>query len=775
VQETPYTCKHIMYPMQTRPTQLLPVFLARSFLWNSSAAWYPRQGSARNVKSFLSVASMKPPVARREEDAVFLAGVAPEGWNKDLPRQSEGSKEALLDPAVPIPNPYGWMRDDKRETQEILDHLKAENDYTTEVTKHLAGLRDTLYEEMVASIQETDYTTPRPYGDWMYYTRTIKGRSYRIHCRAPRTSEKVQWDGTPTGQILPGEEKLLDVNELAKDKPYCSLGSFAISPSHRYAAYTADFKGDEVCNIYVKDLSGEGETRTVIQAVSGSVKWGADDDTLFYLKLDDAKRPYQAYMHKISTGEEALLFEENDGLFWMGISKSLDGKFLYVDVESKESSECHFLELADSSTALKCIAKRRHKVLYEAEHRNGKWWIQSNVGGLPNMALFTSPAVADCEDAWCLVNGPDGNPLFDGGHELSLDGLTCFKTSVVASGRHESLPRIWVINVDDTDNVASCERLSFQEDAYDVGVGVHYEFDASMVNVVYDSLVTPTQSLEVDMADTSNRSVLKEKVVPGYDRDLYGCERTTVPSRDGSVDIPVSIVYKKDVMEEHIQSRAPLHVHLYGYGSYGACMEADFSVTRLPLLHRGIVYVIAHIRGGSELGRTWYEEPAGAKYLCKQNTFNDFVDVGNWLTRDRKLTTPEKLSCEGRSAGGLLIGASINQAPELFKAAILGVPFVDVLCTMTDASIPLTIVEWEEWGNPSEVKYHSYMREYSPMENVKQGARYPSCLLTGGLHDPRVAYWEPAKFAATLRHAQSSNSGLVCLKMDLSAGHFSAR
>jgi oligopeptidase B len=508
------------------------------------------------------------------------------------------------------------------------------------------------------------------------------------------------------------------------------------------------------------------------------VKWGADDQTLFYLKQDETKRPFQVYRKKLGSDdsvEDQLIFEELDELYWTGIYKSLDGKYLFVEASSKETTEIHFLDLTDPNATLQCVAKRRPKVLYEIEHRHNQWWLLSNVGGLPNMALFTAPATADCQDSWKLVVDASGQTLFDGGYDRALDHATCFQNHVVFGGREGGLPRVWVARVGEGSDVKSFDRLAFEEEAYDVGLEAHYEFNTDKIVVEYDSLVTPTSSVEIDMDKIDSRVVLKERAVPGYHREQYACERTTALARDGKTEIPVSIVYRKDVMEEHLASNKPLHVHLYGYGSYGACMEASFSSTRLTLLNRGIVYVIAHVRGGGEMGRQWYEEPNGAKYLylCKKNTFNDFVDVARWLIEDRKLTIPDKMSCEGRSAGGLLIGASINQAPELFQVALLGVPFVDVLCTMTDASIPLTTTEWEEWGNPSEEKYHQYMKEYCPMQNVQQ-KKYPTCLLTGGLWDPRVAYWEPAKFAATLRHGQSPDSGPVCVKMDMSAGHFSA-
>ena len=739
--------------------------------------------SASSSAGVTETTAPKPPVARRDEDAVVYAGTAPPGWDPKLPRQSEASGNELLDPPVKIPNPYHWMRDKDRKDPQVLDHLKAENAYTEAITKHLEPLRGELYKEMLQSIQETDYTTPRPHGDFFYYTRTQEGKSYTIHCRAPKTPDaalKVEWNGSVDSPILPGEQILLDVNELAKDKPYCSTGAVKKSPSHSLLAYSVDFSGDETCQMYVKDAN----THEIVDhdpelEISGSIAWGADDKVLYYLKLDETHRPYQVYRRFLGTDDKSdeLIFEEPDDLYWTGIYKSLDGKYLFVEASSKETSEIHFLDLQDPNAALQCIAKRTPKVLYEVEHCNGQWWISSNIGGLPNMALFTTPAVADSQEQWTLVKDTNGNVVFPGQYDRSLDGVTCFSGHVVASGREGGLPRVWIMGGIETGSdgttVKNIERLSFEENAYDVGLGAHYEFDTHKVVVTYDSLVTPPQSIEIDMNDVSERTVLKSKNVPGYDKSLYACDRITVTSRDGKTKIPVSLVYRKDTMEKHESSGEPAYVHLYGYGSYGACIEADFRATRLPLLNRGIVYVIAHIRGGGEMGRQWYEEPNGAKYLCKKNTFNDFVDVARWLVDDRKLTSPDKLSCEGRSAGGMLIGSTLNQAPELFKVAIAGVPFVDVVCTMTDASIPLTAMEWEEWGNPNEAKFHEYMMEYCPMQNVRN-AKYPSCLLTGGLHDPRVQYWEVSKFAATLRHAQDPSSGPVCVKMDMSAGHFSA-
>jgi oligopeptidase B len=579
------------------------------------------------------------------------AGVAPADWKAELPRQSESSTEELLDPAVPISDPYGWMRDESRASQEILDHLQAEMAYTEGQTSHLQVLRQELYQEMLATIRETDYTTPRPDGDWWYYTRSFEGKSYTVHCRAPKETGKeeelnVEWDGTAASPVMPKEEIVLDVNVLAEGQDYCATGTVKHSPSHKLLAYSTDLKGGETCQLYVKDLTtGEIVDHDPALEMDGSMKWGADDQTVFYLKMDAAHRPHQLCRRKIGLGKgngnnnnnndapDEMMLQENDDIFWMGMAKSLDGRYLFVEASSKETSEIHYLDLHDPHAVLQCVAPRRANVLYDVEHRAGQWWIESNVGGLPDMALFTCPAEPNCADQWQLLKDPtSGEVLFDGGYDRSLDGVVCFQSHAVACGRQGGIPRVWIIGLEPVDNadpstaaaaaaststVTKFEMLTFPEEAYDVALGSHHEFEAEHVVVAYDSMVTPTQSLEIRVDDTSNRKVLKERQVPGYDKELFACDRTTVTSRDGKTEIPVSLVYRKDVMEEHVASGKPVHTHLYGYGSYGSCMEADFSITRLPLLNRGMVYVIAHVRGGGEMGRQWYEEPNGAKYLCK--------------------------------------------------------------------------------------------------------------------------------------------------------------
>ena len=540
---------------------------------------------------------LQPPPARREEDRVVVAGVAPPDWPKDVPRQSDYSPHQLL-PSTGVPDPYGWMRDDARTNQEVLDHLKAENAFAEQLTQHLEPLRKTLYQEMLSSIQETDYTLPRPKRNYYLYARTFEGKSYNMYCRAPRKDtndptkdvldHSIEWDGTAESPILPHEQIMLDVNELAKDKDYCAVGTVASSPSEQLLAYTVDFKGDEQCGLYVQNL----ETKQVVDHdpnlfMYGHVEWGKDDGTIFYLKLDDTLRPFQVYRRNIgdkdTDKQDELLFEEKDEMYFTSIGKTLDGKYLFIETSSTETSEVWYLDLEDPSATLQCIAKRRFKVLYDVEHRNGQWWITSNVEVTPNMRLFTAPAKANRETEWQLVVDPSTTkPLFDGGYERALHSVSTFSNHVVAEGREGGMPRVWILsmdtNSDNNNKLVKFDALEFPEAAHDVGLSSHFEFDIDKIVVAYDSLITPLQHLEISLDNAADagalaeRTVLKEKAVPGYDKELYDCDRIMVPSRDGKTEIPVNLVYRREDMEAHKAHGKPLHTHLYGYGSYGCVL-----------------------------------------------------------------------------------------------------------------------------------------------------------------------------------------------------------
>eukprot|EP00977_Amphora_coffeiformis_P018969 scaffold6826_cov170-Amphora_coffeaeformis.AAC.2 len=807
-----------------------------------------------NRRSMATTTSLAPVAHRDESRFVYAGKTAPkdqgegEGEEEEEHQQlqSETSTEPLLDPAVAVPDPYGWMRVDDRTLLEddtdhpVRQHLEAENAFTQTGLQHTAPLRDLLYQEMVDSLQETDTTAPRPYRQYWYYTRTFQGQAYPRYCRAPRLRERADdndddaingathWNGSADSPVLPDEQILLDVNALAQGHEYCAVEDVQDSPSQTLLAYTVDYSGDELYDLVIMDIATgqiiQQQDATVLH-MDGTVEWGSDDTTLYYVKMDDAMRPFQVYRKRISVttprnnkkdgatatndtnGEDELIYQEDDETFEVGICKSDDERYLLITTCSMETSEVHYIDLikdnnngASPTVKVHCIAPRRPKVLYDVAHQNGQWWIWSNVGGLPNMALFHRPVVnTETSDNWELARDTQDNVLFNGSAgDTALDSVTMFAGHAVLTGRAGGLPRIWIASLDgDKDDpkatiVKSLTQLEFDEDAYDVCLGANYEYHTDRFAIAYDSLVTPTQVLEISLTNptsSTDRRILKQRHVPGYDKLLYASERLDVLSRDGQTKIPVSLVYRKDTTESHQATGKPVPLLLYGtlwwkhlchteadaYGAYGSCEEATFSATTLALLNRGMVYGIAHVRGGGEMGRQWYEEPNGGKYLCKQNSFHDFVDVARWLVEDRKLTSADLLACTGASAGGLLAAAVINEAPDLFKAAIIEVPFVDVMATMVDASIPLTANEWEEWGNPNEKKYFHYMLEYSPVQNVKKNAKYPACLITGGLHDPRVAFWEPAKLAAALRHNQDPDaSGPVFLKIDMTSGHFSA-
>ena len=451
--------------------------------------------------------------------------------------------------------------------------------------------------------------------------------SYTTYCRAPKTTDtfKIDWDGTKESPVLPGEEVYLDVNKLAKDKSYCSVGSVKASPSKKLLAYIVDYSGDEKYEAHVMNLdTGEdialkevGSDKSI--EVDGLL-WGKDDETLYYMTMDEQHRPYQMYQRRNWEGDtptDTLLKEDMDDLFWCGMYKSLDEKYIFFESASKETSEIWYLSTDDEEMAeMKCVAPKRNKVLYEVEHGHGNWWITTNVEGSPNMKLMSAPAMADSA-SWKLMEDANGSPLFDGSLSKALDSVTVLNSHIVMQGREEGIPRVWIYNIDSK----NMKRLEFEESAYDVGLLAHFESDTKSIAVAYDSMVTPTSSIEISLDDDTQRFVLKSKIVPGYDKNHYGCDRMGVLSRDGKTQIPISIVYRQETMEK-VKAGERVPVHLYGYGSYGACMEADFSSTRLPLIDRGMIYVIAHVRGGGEMGRQWYEEPDGGKYLCKKNTFN---------------------------------------------------------------------------------------------------------------------------------------------------------
>lgn len=677
--------------------------------------------------------NVRPPVLEKRPHMVPFGAV---------PGQNRGPNP--MKPVLYIEDPYFYARDDTRKSEEVLEHLRQENAYTEAKTKHLANVRANIYNELLSHVQETDEEFPYPHGDYLYYTRTEKGSSYTFHCRRAKQGDAA----TSTAP----EELLLDENEIAKGQNHCDVASVRPSPCHRYLAYMVDFNGYETYTGFVKDLQTGELLADRIENIS-SLQWGADASVLYYATQDDAHRQDKIWRHVVGSDEpDQLLYTESDELFSAYFMKARSGKFMFITSSSSETSEWSFIDLTHPAKPVQLVAKREKGVLYSVDQYDDRFYIVTNKDKATNFKLMSTPVASPSAEHWTNV--------FPYDESIKVDDIDCFQHFMVLSGRQGGFSQIWIVKAETTTKHTR-HRLEFQEASYAVGGGVNRNFDTHTFRFEYSSMTTPRTTYDYDV-NARTMTFLKEKPTPNYDRSLYKSERLEATARDGT-KVPISIVYRAD---KRSKDRQPLH--LYGYGSYEISIDPSFVGSILPLLDRGAIYAIAHIRGGGENGRTWYEN---AKYKTKRNTFTDFIDCAEHLVT-AGYTSPSKMTCEGRSAGGLLMGAVLNMRPDLFTAAIAGVPFVDVMNTMSDASIPLTTGEWEEWGNPNETEYFQYMLSYSPYENVKQQA-YPHMLITSGLFDPRVAYWEPMKWVAKLRDVKSDQNDIL-LKMDLSSGHFSA-
>ncbi len=665
--------------------------------------------------------------------------------------EGENRGKNPMNPPIEKNDPYYWMRDDKRKNKEIINHLKLENKYTENCMDSLDDSRDKLYNELISHVQETDTTDAVPYGKYEYYSHTKKGLAYPIHCRKGRKNPNSV------------EEIILDENKLAKKlgTTQMNVGDIAISPSQELLAYSVDTSGYETYEISIINLLNNELISKIVNV--DDFEWGFDDNVLYYTKMDSAHRPYQVWKNCLndSTADE-LIFEEKDELFWVGISKSEDRDLLLIGSSSKETSEISFINLNSDNSRLTIVKERAQGVLYSISKRNNQLYIVTNLEGAKNFEVVT--AEIDKPGIWNYLNDNSGKRIFGHDKLRSINAVVSFQNFLIVFGRENGLRQAWCVNFEK--NIPSqVHLLEFSESAYVVGMGSNLEFDSDRVRISYSSMVTPPTIFDY-VVEEKEFKLIKQKNIPNYDPSNFITTQIKAPSKDGTL-IPISVVYKKEFHASEINNAKLM---LYGYGSYGACMEPSFNSRILPMLNRGMVYCIAHIRGGSEMGRHWYEDLG--KYLTKKNTFEDFCDCAEFLIK-KNWTSPENIAIEGRSAGGLLIGAVLNMRPDLFKVAIAGVPFVDVMTTMSDPSIPLTIVEWEEWGNPNEEKYHKYMESYSPIDNVTE-QKYPNILITAGLHDPRVAYWEAMKWCATLREKATEDSGFILLKTDIEAGHFSA-
>jgi oligopeptidase B len=659
---------------------------------------------------------------------------------------------------------YAWLRD--KENPQTIAYLEAENAYAEAVMAPLAGLREQLYNEMLSHIKQTDVSVPYRDGAWWYYARTEEGLQYAIHCRKPAAAGHPGSAAAPNSDAA--EEVLLDGNLLAQGHPFFAIGDTDISDDGRWLAYTTDTQGFRQYTLHIKDLA-TGETLPGEVERVGSVVWAADNKTLFYTVEDEQqKRQYQLWRHDCiePPNKDVLVYQDGDERFNLAVGRTRDGKFIVLESSSHTATEAWVLPADQPTAAFTLIAPRADEHEYSIDHRNGLWFIRTNDCGR-NFRLVTAPVQTPGREHWTeMIPHRDA---------IMLEDVDLFAGFFVACEREDGLPRLrlWRFSGDGPQAEPAGE-IAFPEPAYDAHPHINRIFDTPTFRYAYQSLVTPSSVYEYDVASGAS-TLLKQVEIPGgFDRALYTSERihVTAPAGDGvasagdgaqapnGVAVPVSLVYRKD---KRAPGRNPLYV--YGYGSYGYSLPIGFNSNRLSLLDRGVVMAYAHIRGGGDLGKPWHD---AGKMLRKRNTFTDFIACVEQLTA-AGYGDPARVAIEGGSAGGLLMGAAVNMRPDLFRAVVSHVPFVDVMNTMLDASLPLTVPEYEEWGDPNQEEYFRYMLSYSPYDNLKPGS-YPAMLVKTSLYDSQVMYWEPAKYVAKLRTLKTDANRLL-LVTNMQAGH----
>jgi len=632
-----------------------------------------------------------------------------------------------------IHDDYFWLRD--KDNPEVIEYLKAENAYTEQVLEPHAELRESLFQELKARIKEDDDSVPAKKDNYYYYSRVAAGKQYAIHCRKK-------------GDLNSPEEIIIDENQLAEDRPYFSLGTFSVSPDHKLLAYSEDIDGSETYTLRIKNLETGELLPEQIENTFYSLEWVNDNRTFYYTVLDESLRPYRLYRHTLGqpVEQDELIYEEQDSQFFVGCDKSRDDRYIFLETDGKITSEQYFVSADDPQGQFEIIAPRQKGHEYSAIHHEGYFYILTN-DRAENFRVDLTLVSQPQQKYWQEFIPHDPDRL--------IEDIDEFKDYLLIDERYQGLSQLRVIEL----KSQAAHYIQFDDPTYLVFGSSNWEYETQTFRFGYTSLVQPMTVFEYDLK-TRSKTILKQDRIPGgYDPDRYHSERIFAPSHDG-VEIPISLVYRKDFKRDGTH---PLY--LYGYGSYGASIDPGFSPNQLSLLNRGFVYAIAHVRGGSEMGRHWYES---GKFLQKKNTFLDFVGCAQHLIAEN-YTRAGNIAISGGSAGGLLVGATINLKPELFKAAIAHVPFVDVLNTMMDATLPLTPLEYDEWGNPADREFYRYIRSYSPYDNVEAKA-YPHLLITAGLNDPRVTYWEPAKWTAKLRLLKTDNN-LLLLKTNMDSGH----
>ena len=644
---------------------------------------------------------------------------------------------------VTLTDDYAWLRD--KQNPEVAAYLEAENAYAEAEMAPLAGLRNELYGEMLSHIKQTDVTVPYRDGAFWYYTRTEEGLQYSIHCRKPGTADGPGPDAT--------EEVLLDGNEMAKGHAFFALGATDVTDDGRFLAYTTDTTGFRQYTLHIKDLK-TGETLPGEVERVGSVAWAAENSTLFYTVEDEQqKRQFQLWRHALGSlhSADTVVYQDEDERFNIGVGRTRDGRYMVLESASHTTNESRVVAADQPLGEFALIAAREDEHEYSIDHRNGYWFIRTNDRGR-NFRLAIAPAASPGRAHWTEII-----PHRDA---VMLEEVDLFAGYFIACEREDGLPRLrlWKFS-GEAPEAAPAGEITFPEPAYSAHPHINRVFESPTFRYAYQSLVTPSSVYEYDTG-TGASTLLKQVQIPGgFDRSLYASERIHATASDGA-QIPVSLVYRKDKFSAGTN---PLYV--YGYGSYGYSLPLGFSSNRLSLLDRGIVMAYAHIRGGGDLGKPWHD---AGKMLTKQNTFTDFTASIEYLTASR-YGDPACVAAEGGSAGGLLMGAVANLRPDLLRAVLSQVPFVDVMNTMLDASLPLTVPEYEEWGDPNDETYFRYMLGYSPYDNLRS-ADYPAMLVRTSLHDSQVMYWEPAKYVAKLRTLKTDANRLL-LVTNMQAGH----
>jgi oligopeptidase B len=627
---------------------------------------------------------------------------------------------------------YFWLND--RNNPEVNAYLDAENGYADSVLADSSGLKQRLVDEMTARIKQEDVSAPYRHGDYLYYRRFEKGKEYPVYCRRK-------------GSMEGDEEVLLDVNAEAADAPYFSVSGFQVSPDHKLAAYGVDTVGRRFYELRFIDLETGAKLPDVIQNVTSNLRWAADSQTILYTKQHpETLRWERVYRYTIGANRSELVYEEPDETSSISVETSISDKHLFISSTSTLSTETRYLaaDAPDASPSVFLPRETEHE--YFVADGGDRFFVVSNAGA-KNFQLFETPLDNTAKEAWSVVL-----PHRD---DVLIEKVDILKDHIIVSTRRAGLTQLEVINRDSRE----LHSIDVAEDVYEASSGDNYEFDSTIFRYYYESMTTPESVYDYDLMSQQRQMIKEKEVLGGFNRSDYISERLWATARDGT-KIPVSLVYRKGI---ELNGQNPLLQ--YAYGSYGSSTDPGFSSNLLSLLDRGFVYAIAHIRGGSEMGRQWYYD---GRQFRKMNTFTDFIDVSRFLV-DEGYTSAEHLYARGGSAGGLLMGAILNMAPEMYNGVSTRVPFVDIVTTMLDESIPLTASEWDEWGDPREKEFYDYMLSYSPYDQVKR-QDYPNVIVTTSLHDSQVQYWEPAKWVAKLRDYKTDNN-LLLLQTDMQAGH----